>query len=367
MRAIFHSPMAKADAQKPSGVSRMGHLFVRALEGAGVDVEVPNLPQSFDAAGNAELQFSMKEGAEVAAQRLLTEIESGEMQTPDFWFSYHVYHKSPDWIGPMVSSRLGIPYFVAEGSHAPKRAEGAWKSGYDGAKAALRKADVLLTMTAFDRVCLDQINPGNVQRMKPFIDVAPFRTVAAGARDRHALPRLLAVGMMRNERKLASFRMLACALERLTDRRVHLSIAGDGLYRREIETLFDGVGRLHEVQFLGAVAADAIPALMAGSDVFLWPGVGEAYGLVFLEAQAAGLPVVACRDRGVPDVVVEGETALLCAQGDDAAMSANLRRLLSEPELRQAFSNKARQFVMQERSVDAAALQLKALIAAFVH
>ena len=60
---------------------------------------------------------------------------------PRLWFTYHVYYKAPDWIGPRVARGLGIPYVVAEGSRAAKRAQGPWALGHAGAEAALDRAD----------------------------------------------------------------------------------------------------------------------------------------------------------------------------------------------------------------------------------
>ena len=102
---------------------------------------------------------------------------------------------------------------------------------------------------------------------------------------------------------------------------------------------------------------------MAQADIFAWPGIGEAYGLVFLEAQAAGLPVVACRDRGVPDVTRDGETTLLCAPDDVAAYAANLRRLLTDHALRRRLGAAGRAFVHGERSIEAAGATLLAVLA----
>ena len=135
---------------------------------------------------------------------------------------------------------------------------------------------------------------------------------------------------MRNDRKRASYAMLAAALRLMSDVPLKLTIAGDGSYRGEIEAMFRPKAACHDVRFAGEVASERIPALLASGDIFAWPGIGEAYGLVFLEAQAAGLPVVACRDRGVPDVTRDGRTALLSAPGDVAAYAANLRRMLTD-------------------------------------
>jgi glycosyltransferase involved in cell wall biosynthesis len=85
--------------------------------------------------------------------------------------------------------------------------------------------------------------------------------------------------------------------------------------------------------------------------------------LVFLEAQAAGLPVVACRDRGVPDAVRENETALLSAPGDVASYAANLRRVAGDAVLCRRLGEAGRTFVARERSVAAAARTLAGIVA----
>jgi glycosyltransferase involved in cell wall biosynthesis len=360
MRAIFYSPMAAQDADAASGVQRMAALLRHALDLAGVEVLSPNLPRTYEGTGDASVQKTLRAESDRVAGDLIAHVESGTTAKPDLWFSYHVYYKSPDWIGPSVSRALGIPYMIAEGSHAPKRAGGPWAIGHEGTAAALSSADRLLAMTAFDRFCLDQIAPGRVRDLKPFIDVGAFvpalkRTSSAG--------HLLAVAMMRNERKRASYQLLAGALRELADVPLKLSIAGDGVFRREIEAMFSSRAPIHDVVFLGAVAADRIPALMASADVFAWPGLGEAYGLAFLEAQGAGLPVVACRDRGVPDATVEGETTLLSAPGDVKGYAANLRRLLTDTALRRHLGENGRRFVRDERSVEAAARTLRSVFA----
>ena len=73
---------------------------------------------------------------------------------------------------------------------------------------------------------------------------------------------------------------------------------------------------------------DALPGLYAAADAYLWPAVNEAYGMAFLEAQAAGLPVVAGRSGGVPDVI--GETGILTPAGDRAAFAEAVAGLLDD-------------------------------------
>jgi glycosyltransferase involved in cell wall biosynthesis len=360
MRVAFYSPMAEPDAQIASGVQRMGVLLQKALSAAGADVFQPELVRTYEGRGDGARQRALKDASARVAEALLHGISEGRVARPDLWFSYHVYYKSPDWIGPVVARALQIPYLIAEGSHAPKRAGGPWALGHEGTTAALQAADRLLAMTAFDRFCLDQIAPGRVRDLKPFIDVSHFSSLSRLGRGGPAGKgcSLVTVGTMRDERKRASYALLAAAM-REAFLPMTLHVAGDGPMRAAIEAMFAGL----DVTFHGMVPAEAIPAFLAQGDAFAWPGIGEAYGLVFLEAQASGLPVIACRDRGVPDAVREGETALLSAPGDVGAYAANLQRMARDVALRERVGAAARAFAVRERSVAAAGHTLRQVIA----
>lgn len=355
MRVAFYSPMAEPDASAASGVQRMGDLLQQALRAAGAEIWRPRGVRTYDGRGDGARQRALKAESERVAADLVQSVRDGAVVRPDLWFSYHVYYKSPDWIGPIVSQALGVPYLIAEGSHAPKRAGGPWALGYDGTSVALIVADRLLAMTAFDRFCLDQIAPGRVRDLKPFVDAALFAT-APPPMTQKALS-VVTVATMGDERKKASYALLAAALKKLRSPPV-MRIAGDGPMRSEIEKMFEGL----DVRFEGLVPAGRIPAFLSAGDLFAWPGLGEAYGLVFLEAQAAGLPVVACRDRGVPDAVRENETALLSAPGDVDAYAANLLRLAEDAALRQRLGAAGRAFVARERSVEAAGRTLASVL-----
>lgn len=330
----------------------MAGLFTRALRGAGVELSRPALPLTYDGQGDANRQDHARAESQRACELLLKAIADGEIPKPDFWFSYHVYYKSPDWIGPVIARQLSIPYLVAEGSHAPKRRDGPWSIAHEATCDALGSATRLLAMTAFDRVCLEWINPGRVREFRPFIDAVPFTNLERAPEG--STLRLLSVAMMRNERKRDSFRLLAEALRHCTGLDYRLQIAGDGKFRSEIETYFHGL----PVSFLGVVAKSELPRLFAASDVLAWPGIGEAYGLAYLEAQAAGLPVVACKERGVVDVTLEGGTALLSATDDAMAIAQSIRQLAMQPSLRCSMGKRAREFVVDERSLPVAASRL---------
>src|SRR5262249_58774625 len=96
------------------------------------------------------------------------------------------------------------------------------------------------------------------------------------------------------------------------------------------------------------VDPDRLPPFYLGADVLAFPGLGEALGLVYLEAAAAGLPVVACAGPG-PGAMVAPEGGLLTA-ATPAAFAAGLDALLADPARRQTMGAAAQRFAATERS-----------------
>ena len=126
-----------------------------------------------------------------------------------------------------------------------------------------------------------------------------------------------------------------------------------------MEALFD-----QRARFLGSLRQRRIAQVLAASDLSVWPAVNEAYGMALLEAQAAGVPVVSCRTRGVPDVVLDGRTGVLVPYGDEAALAGAVRELLVNAERRKALGREAASYVARERSLEAAAAKLGAALSA---
>jgi glycosyltransferase involved in cell wall biosynthesis len=371
MRIAFYAPLKAPNHPTASGDRRVARLLMDALRLAGHTVELVSEFRSFERNGDAQRQQALsREGASVA-EALCARWQSGPAdQRPALWFTYHLYYKAPDWIGPAVCRALGIPYVVAEGSHAAKRANGPWALGHAAVEQALRMADLLLCPTAFDVAGLLQVVPdcGRIRRLPPFLDPTPYQRAArkrglwrAHLQARHGLapeqPWLVVAAMMRPGDKLDSYRVLADALPLLLDLPWQLLVAGDGDARAEVETVLAAAapGRVH---FLGACDARAMAALYAAGDLCVWPAVNEAYGMAMLEAQAAGMPVVSCATRGVPDVVQDGVTGLLAPQIDARALARCVRALLVDPARREAMGVAAADFVGRARSLQQAAQEL---------
>ena len=96
----------------------------------------------------------------------------------------------------------------------------------------------------------------------------------------------------------------------------------------------------------------------SAADLLVWPAIQEAYGMALLEAQAAGLPVLAGDAGGVPDIVRHGSTGVLVPEGDVAAFAAALGGLLDAPGRLPAMGEAARRTVQAEHGLDAAAAAL---------
>ena len=118
-----------------------------------------------------------------------------------------------------------------------------------------------------------------------------------------------------------------------------LVVAGAGELRNQLGQRAQQLGIAAHIKWLGW--QDNVPRALTGFDVFCLPTLREGFGYVFLEAQAAGVPVVATRIDPLTETMREGETALLVEPHDPEALAAALRLLLNDPALRSRLADKA--------------------------
>lgn len=352
MKIAFYAPMKWPGHAVPSGDRLIARMFLAALEQAGHTTTVASRLRSWEAAGDAARQARLAAVGARVAQRLVRRYRDRPDLAPDLWFTYHLYHKAPDWLGPVVSAGLSIPYVIAEASVARKQRDGRWRIGYEAAQAAIGHADAVVCVNPGDMAGVSAVRAGRSPPvyLAPFCDVETFVRDGAAAPAQAALraldlpsgsPRMATVAMMRHGDKLASYRTLAAALAHLLDLPWHLVVVGDGDARAQVHHAFAAFGP-ERVRFVGVQPPPVVAALLQQSGLFAWPAIGEAIGMALLEAQACGVPVVAGRSPGVEAIVDDTETGLLVPLGSETAFAAALRSLLADPARRMALGQRAR-------------------------
>ncbi|AVO37660.1 glycosyltransferase family 4 protein [Pukyongiella litopenaei] len=335
MRVAFYAPLKPPGHPTPSGDREMARALIAAIGAGGAAVDQVSELRIYDGAGDAAQQAALADRARAETARLIRRLADDR---PALWVTYHSYYKSPDLIGPEVCRALGVPYVQIEATRARRRLTGPWAGFAAAAEAACDAADLIFHLTDLDLITLDRDRPPHqrLARLRPFL---PTDTLPAAARTARATT-MLSVGMMRAGDKLASYRIIADTLA-LLDGDWRLDIAGDGPARGEVAALMARFGP--RVLFLGQLDRAALTAAYAGAALFLWPGANEAWGRVYLEAQAAGLPVAAQDRPGVRDVLAPGDYP---SPGAGApALARRLRQLLDDPASRDAQGRAARAHV----------------------
>jgi glycosyltransferase involved in cell wall biosynthesis len=365
VRVAFYTPLKPPDHPVPSGDRQLARALLQALQAGGHDAVIASRYRSFDGRGDPVRQARLAETGARLAQRLVARFRRAD-QRPDAWFTYHLHHKAPDWLGPAVCRALAIPYLVAEASVAASQRDGRWAHGYAASVAAIRTADAILFLNPHDVAGVRAVR-GEVaadQPLPPFLDLDAFVAAAAVAPPPPRPPgriRLISVAMMRDGGKLASYRVLGAALARIASPDWELLVIGDGAARGKVEAAFAGIGG-GRVRFAGAIAGSEVAAHLLASDLFVWPAVDEAFGMVFIEAQACGLPVVGGNAGGVAGVVDDGRSGLLVEPGNVAAFAAATARLLDDAALRARMGKAAVAYVHSRHGLASASARIDSVL-----
>jgi glycosyltransferase involved in cell wall biosynthesis len=127
----------------------------------------------------------------------------------------------------------------------------------------------------------------------------------------------------------------------------HMVWVGDGPMRAELERLAQKLGVADRLSITG-MCTD-VPAWLSCFDIFVLPTMWEGMGRVFLEAQAAGIPVIGTKVGGVPDVVRDGETGILIQPNDAKTLAETIELLITNAELRRRMGIAAAQFASNEQ------------------
>ncbi|MCB0217919.1 MAG: glycosyltransferase family 4 protein [Caldilineae bacterium] len=231
----------------------------------------------------------------------------------------------------------------------------------------LRLADRVVTVSREQRrMLLDRgVDRRRVVLIPNVIDAGRFRELAdapQAVRARLGLPTearvVTLVGRLAAQKGLDDF-LEAARLVHAVQPETRFLIAGHGPERERLEGLSRALGLGEALRFLG-YRAD-VASLMAASDLLVMPSHDEGLPIVLLEAMAMGLPIVATRVGGIPDLVRDGETGLLVAPGAPRELADEALGLLADRETADSLGRSAQRYVDRQCSPERATRRLAAI------
>jgi len=214
-----------------------------------------------------------------------------------------------------------------------------------------RRAPLVLTTSDYCRRKIGEhygVPAARVRLVPEGIDLARWRRLldAPGgpAREGHTI---LCVARQYPRKHVADL-LRAFALARLAAPDARLVVVGDGPEHVRLRALAAELGLGESALLLGGLPDDdEVVAWYRRAGIFCLPSVQEGFGIVFLEAMAAGLPIVAARSAAIPEVVPDGVAGTLVPPGDIAALAEALVDLLERPEWRRELGEGGRRHVTQ--------------------
>ncbi len=262
---------------------------------------------------------------------------------PNIWLTYHSYYKAPDILGPGLSRKFNIPYCIFQGIYSTKQRRSLkGKAGFYLNRHALLRANHIFSNRVLDYKNLERIIPAShLSHIKPGIFPEMFYFDSESREQvRHTWqagnePVILSAAMFRPDVKTQGLSWMIKTLAQLAHQKIpfKLVIAGDGSERETVMTLAEQhlPGRVY---FTGKIERRDMHRFYSGGDLFVFPGIRESLGMVFLEAQSCALPVIAFDNGGIPEVVAQNKTAFLTTPFDTDQFCAAVKELLQDSEQR---------------------------------
>lgn len=321
-------------------------------EGSGTFVGIRELQRSLTALGHA---------VEVRGLG----VRSG-VHTFDRW-AYNVRVKMEPPVADLVVGFDLDGFLWARGRRAPfvvslkgiiadeLRNESGWVRVLLGIQARWERRNVQYAdrVIVTSRYCADVVRreygvPGSKIAIVPeLIDLDEWEARFARASSRPSdCPVVLCVARLYPRKRIQD---LLIAIHRLRRRisNLQLRIVGNGPEWGRLVRLRSKLGLNDAVLFLGEVSRSQLAEEYLSADCFCLPSVQEGFGIVFLEAMAAGKPVVACRAAAIPEVVPDGEAGVLVRPRNPDDLAAAIERILADPRLAKEWGEAGRQWVRQ--------------------
>jgi glycosyltransferase involved in cell wall biosynthesis len=279
----------------------------------------------------------------------------------DLWFTYHTYYKAPDLLGPYASRKLKIPYVIFQGIYSTKRRRKLKTlPGFYLNQHVLCTARHVFINKTVDWINLKRLLPDErISYLAPGLYPEQFYFDADARQALRArwnigdVPLVFSAAMFRPDVKSEGLTWVIRACGELLRRGHHLRlvIAGGGKEKDKLQRL------AHEqlpqrFHFAGEIPRSEMYRYYSACDVFVFPGIRESLGMVFLEAQSCGLPVVAFDNAGVPEAVQDGKTGFLVPMYAAKPFADAIERLLKNKDLRRQMSRAAQAHIRQAHDLN---------------
>ncbi len=279
---------------------------------------------------------------------------------------FHQHGCTDVWFGAAAPLGLLAPALRSAGAHRIVATTHGHEIGWAALPAARRllrrigsNVDVMTYLGEYTRVRLAAAlgpHANRLQRLVPAVDADRFLPTEAGLAVREQLgwtdrPVVVCVSrLMPRKGQDVLIRAMPAIRRRVPD--AALLVVGGGPSRQRLQELAESVGVADDVVINGGAPYDELPRYYAAGDVFAMPcrerlgGLDvEGLGMVFLEAAACGLPVVAGRSGGSPEAVLDGESGLLVDGRSVDAVADAVAGLLADPVRAAAMGERGRRWV----------------------
>lgn len=353
MRIAFYAPLKPLAHPHPSGDLVIGTGLYQFLEARG------HLLETISRLRTRWIYWKVWRWPLLVRARNRS-LKRCQKKAVDVWVTYHSYYKAPDLLGPDCCRHLRVPYAIFQGIYSTKRRK-HWQTwaGFVLNRRALLAADHVFTNRKEDLVNLARIvpehsltyvvpgilpeqfsfDPGFRKRLRQELHIADGVVVLTAA-------------MFRPGVKSDGLSLVIRSCGELFRQKVplYLVIAGDGRegdrLRRMAADWLPG-----RVRFLGKIAREEMSRFYSAGDLFVFPGIRESLGMVYLEAQSCGLPVVAFADGGVPEVVADGVSGYLVRPFEIQEFNEAIERLIGDEGLRRQMGKAASDYVRRRHDL----------------
>lgn len=264
---------------------------------------------------------------------------------------FHLIHAHtifPDGqAGLFLKKQLGIPLVVTV--HGKDVQQTAFRSNrcLQAIIHVIREADIVIAVSAKIKGMLDQLTKmpektvviNNGFNSSGYLDIKS--SGPAGA--------IISVSNLVKSKGIA-FNIQAVAALRHKYPHIRYTVVGGGQEAASLQQLARDLHVQELVEFTGQVSNKNVPGFLAKAQVFSLPSSMEGFGIAYLEAMAAGLPVIGCRGEGIADVVRSGETGLLIEPNNLDALVTAMDQMLADPDWTRRMGLRARNLALNKLS-----------------